>query len=314
MLGCRCHDGCPQHILENTRGNNMFKSIWNIATATILLCGGTAVVHAYSSGAGQCIGGMAAVGAPHMTSTAVSGSLQDGDLRVTIRDQLTFSQRDVYLNTDMTIGIFASSPGFRGALIRASSADGVEFTFEPVGDNSQMASVCTDSGVLGVTHTSNALKTEFTGILNAATTGTITLDITVVRSQNSQDGSFYYYTPITVTVVDGEPEIDTGATSAPATTTTVTTPAPAASTEGGRTGSCIGSSDRAYSVCAARLDPQGTLGHTQATVGQQGSHQVGSCYKSERLYYAGIDYGGGVDQYNSLRICARAGAYLCMRK
>jgi hypothetical protein len=71
---------------------------------------------------------------------------------------------------------------------------------------------------------------ELGAILNVATAGTVTLDVTVVLAQNSQDGSIYYYSPITVTVVDGEPEIDTGATLAPAASTTETTSAPAAST------------------------------------------------------------------------------------
>jgi Reeler domain len=216
----------------------MMKSIWNIVTtaAAASLLFGTAcivvVTDAYSTGAGQCIGGTAAVGAPHMTSTAVSGTLQDGAFSITIGDQTSSPAPQVTTNTDtiITISISSSSPQFRGALIRASSPDGVEFTLEPVGDTAQAAPVCTDPGVLGVTHTSNALKSEFSGTLNAATAGTITLDITVVRSQNSQDGSFYYYSPFTVTVVDAEPEIDTSTTSAPVatTTTTATTPAPVA--------------------------------------------------------------------------------------
>jgi hypothetical protein len=90
---------------------------------------------------------------------------------------------------------------------------------------------CTEDGVFGVTHSSNDLKMELGAILNVATAGTVTLDVTVVLAQNSQDGSIYYYSPITVTVVDGEPEIDTNSTettSAPAATTTETTSAPVA--------------------------------------------------------------------------------------
>jgi hypothetical protein len=211
----------------------MFKSIWNIASAAFLLCGSTAVVHAYSSGAGQCIGGMAAVGEAHRTSTAVTGSLQDGALTVTVlRDQTDAPSEEITTdtNTTITIGFSSSdSTGFRGALIRASSTDGAEFTLEP-GVNGANAMACTEDGVFGVTHSSNDLKMELGAILNVATAGTVTLDVTVVLAQNSQDGSIYYYSPITVTVVDGEPEIDTGATLAPAASTTETTSAPAAST------------------------------------------------------------------------------------
>jgi hypothetical protein len=206
MLGFQCHDGCPLYTFQenNTRGNSMLKSIWNIATAASLLCGGTAVVHAYSSGAGQCIGGMAAVGAPHMTSTAVTGELWASEVTVDIGDQSNVPAPKILLNTDTTITLRTVGV-FRGVLIRASSPDGVEFTFEPVGDTAQVAAVCTDPGVLGITHTSNALKSEFSGTLNAATTGTITLDITVVLAQNSVQGSSYFYSPLPLPVVDATP-------------------------------------------------------------------------------------------------------------
>jgi hypothetical protein len=213
----------------------MFKKVWNVVTVVSLLFSFSSwTTEAYSSGAGQCIGGTAAVGEPHRTSTAVTGSLQDGALTVTVlRDQTDAPSEEITTNTNTTITIgFSSSDstGFRGALIRASSADGAEFTLDP-GINGANAMACTEDGVFGVTHSSNDLKMELGAILNVATAGTVTLDVTVVLAQNSVDGSIYYYTPITVTVVDGEPEIDTGATSAPATATTPeTTSAPATAT------------------------------------------------------------------------------------
>jgi Reeler domain len=292
----------------------MFQRVWNVVTVvTLLFTFSSWTTEAYSSGAGQCIGGTAAVGAAHMTSTAVTGSLQDGAYSVTIGDQTSSPAPEITVNTDtsITIGISSSAPQFRGALIRASSSDGVTFTLEP-GVNGANAMACPEDGVLGVTHSSNDLKSEFSGTLNAAAAGTITLDITVVRSQNSVDGSYYYYTPITVTVVDGEPEIDAGATLAPAASTTKTTLAPAtiqflismlcltlltsmvkrfrASCKTGKgwwpwgasfrlwncTGRRTGSrskgtihSGRAHNgVGASKLDPQGALGHAQATLGQ----------------------------------------------
>jgi hypothetical protein len=150
----RAHSNDTLHKRSN---NNMFKSIWNIASAAFLLYGSTTVVHAYSSGAGQCIGGTAAVGEPHMASTAVTGSLQDGALTVTVlRDQTDAPSEEITTNTDTTITIgFSSSDstGFRGALIRASSTDGAEFTLEP-GINGANARWRAPKTVYLVSHTS----------------------------------------------------------------------------------------------------------------------------------------------------------------
>jgi hypothetical protein len=157
---------------------------------------------AYSSGAGQCIGGMAAVGAPHMTSTAVTGSLSDGRLVVAFNSRM-FNGLDFCVETgaDYTLLIQAPDGSFRGALIRASSADGAEFTLEPR-VNGQVAMACNDDGVLGVTHTSNAIKTELGATLFIATAGTVTLDVTVVRANNANDGSIYFYSRYTLTAED----------------------------------------------------------------------------------------------------------------
>jgi hypothetical protein len=167
---------------------------------------------AYSTGAGQCIGGMAAVGAPHMTGTAVTGPLSDGSLVVAVNNRVydvsEINNFYVETGTDYTILIQAQDGSFRGALIRASSPDGAEFTLEP-GVNGANAMACTEDGVLGVTHMSSDLKTELGATLNIAVAGTITLDVTVVQSQNSQDGSVYFYTPYTLTADEVLPDVPT---------------------------------------------------------------------------------------------------------
>jgi hypothetical protein len=235
--------------------------ILNVVKIMSLLVTFSSRTEAYSSGAGQCIGGTAAVGAPHMTSSAVTGSLQDGALTLTVvRDQTNGApSEEITTNTDTTVTIgFSStgSTGFRGALIRASSTDGAEFTLEP-GVNGANAMACTEDGVLGVTHTSNDLKMELGAILNVATAGTVTLDVTVVLAQNSVDGSIYYYSSIDLTVV-GEPEIDTNsteATSAPA-ATTENTSAPAAMAEPAPTASAPAVAEPTAASAPQNLTPK----------------------------------------------------------
>jgi hypothetical protein len=108
-----------------------------------------------------------------------------------------------YLGTDTESAILIQAQGasFRGALIRASSPDGAEFTLAP-GVNARVASACTDPNVHGVTDTNNDLKTELSATLNIATAGTVTLDVTdvtVIQASNANDGSFYFYTPYALT-------------------------------------------------------------------------------------------------------------------
>jgi hypothetical protein len=165
---------------------------------------------AYPNGAGQCIGGRAAVGGEHLTlNPSETGSLVDGGLEVTVNDDTTLTENggpyEIATNTDYTIAIgISSSGGFRGALIRASSDNGeTDFTLQAADDFGQEAtSVCTDDGVLGVTHVTNDIKPSLSATLNVAFVGTITLDITVVQAANGNDGSYYYYSTFTLTVVE----------------------------------------------------------------------------------------------------------------
>jgi hypothetical protein len=169
---------------------------------------------AYPNGAGQCIGGRAAVGGEHLTlNPSETGSLVDGGLEVTVNGDTTLTENggpyEIATNTDYTIAIgISSSGGFRGALIRASSDNGeTDFTLQAADDFGQEAtSVCSDDGVLGVTHVTNDIKPSLSATLNVAFVGTITLDITVVQAANDNDGSYYYYSPFTLTVVEAAVE------------------------------------------------------------------------------------------------------------
>jgi hypothetical protein len=198
--------------MPSARGGVAVVAALAVVGVVFVAFGPLSSAEAYSTGAGQCIGGMAAVGAPHMTATAVTGPLSDASLVVAVNNRV-FNVSEignfyVETGTDYTILIQAQDGSFRGALIRASSDDGAEFTLEP-GVNGQVASVCTDPGVLGVTHTSNDLKTELGATLNIAVAGTIVLDVTVVQSQNANDGSVYFYTPYALTATDTLPDVPT---------------------------------------------------------------------------------------------------------
>jgi hypothetical protein len=164
---------------------------------------------AYSTGAGQCIGGQAAVGGAHLSSAAETGSLQDGAVSAMVQlgTGLTdlFELVEIVTANDYAIYLQPSEFGFRGALIRVSSPDGAEFTLDPDANDlevSQVASACDGiDGVQGVTHTEGGFKfNPFRATLNVATTGTIVLDITVVRFNNRADGSVYHYSNHTLTV------------------------------------------------------------------------------------------------------------------
>jgi hypothetical protein len=198
--------------MPSARGGVAVVAALAVVGVVFVAFGPLSSAEAYSTGAGQCIGGMAAVGAPHMTATAVTGPLSDASLVVAVNNRV-FNVSEignfyVETGTDYTILIQAQDGSFRGALIRASSDDGAEFTLEP-GVNGQVATACADPGVLGVTHTSNDLKTELGATLNIAVAGTIALDVTVVQSQNSNDGSVYFYTPYALTATDTLPDVPT---------------------------------------------------------------------------------------------------------
>jgi hypothetical protein len=226
----------------NMQRNNIRTSIvwldrvwWRVvvvAVGAVLVHQPWYTAHAFPNGAGQCIGGRAAVDGEHLTlNPVVTGSLVDGGLEVTINDGTTLTEDggpyEIATNTDYTIAIgISSSGGFRGALIRAASSNGEsDFTLQAADEFGQDAtSVCTDNGVLGVTHVSNDIKPSLSATLNVGFVGTITLDITVVQAANDNDGSSYYYSPYTLTVVKAVDNAIVDSNSTETITTTTSSP------------------------------------------------------------------------------------------
>lgn len=156
---------------------------------------------AYPNMAGGCDGGVAAVGPPHLIPGAVNGSLADGNYSLVINNNvidpklssITFvSGKSYHISIRIAVG---SSATFRGALIRAEMGAAGGFTLDPE-TNGQAASVCLVP-IRGVCHTSNADKTELGAKFKTSSTGTLFLDVTVVKSNNAVDGSRYYYTRFT---------------------------------------------------------------------------------------------------------------------
>lgn len=180
---------------------------------------------AYPTMAGGCDGGVAAVGGPHLIG-AVNGSLADGNYSLFINNNVidpTLSLTNFMSGKKYLISVrSSSSTTFRGALIRAEMDASSDFTLEPE-TNGQLASVCS-APILGVCHTNNKNKTELGAKFSTNSTGTLFLDVTVVKSNNAVDGSRYYYTRFTLTgATSFIPSTPTAPTAPPVTAPTAPT-------------------------------------------------------------------------------------------
>jgi hypothetical protein len=197
---------------------------------------------AYPFGAGCCSGGVPAVGPPHLPGGGVSAVFKNG----------TLSQGSISVLLDgklLTHGVPASfavgkahtltlkrSAGFKGVLFRLgnvgtgalSPLDATPLGGALSASLVQVASVCTQVSVSGVTHTSNLVKSQAEATLrhNAAATN-LPLDITVVISN---DGiSEFYYSRFILNAVAAKPTVPTKKPVAPPVKPTVRAGKPVAS-------------------------------------------------------------------------------------
>lgn len=230
---------------------------------------------AYRTGAGRCVSEEASVGFPHTVAGSTTGSLEDGGLELVVDDTVVVSTSG---SVSMTAGANhtivvrssnnsgTSSAGFRGALIRVLSptanGSGSQLILEP-GANAQATEEC-EAPAAGVTHTSSDNKTEFGAslTLEADASGSVSMDVTIVVSNNFADGSFYYYssydfviepddngsigTPTTTT----PPSNNGTVTSAPAAPSTPTAPAPPTSSAAAAGAILIASTAHSLSILA----------------------------------------------------------------
>jgi hypothetical protein len=154
--------------------------------ATLLLASALAPTVALpTKAAGTCPESTAAVGGFHLSRTPGDlGSLPDG-LKVfidgnRIKDTVPL---DLLTNTDYKVTLGGSA--FRGFLLRLASpmdtVSNVDFLFpEAAGiGNVQLATVCNNIDIAGVTHVANDVKTEVSATLNSDTAYEALFDVTV---------------------------------------------------------------------------------------------------------------------------------------
>lgn len=205
-------------------------------------------VTAYPTGAGSCIGGMAAVGGFHLESTdpqtgdkrtVLTGQLSEGKVSVLIDDANALDFATPYglqTQTDYTITVVTTQdPGFKGILLRYSNADSsidaaTQILLEPTDGLLQRSELCATDEVntVGLTHTDNSEKLSVRATMRFDTPGTVQLDITIVGA-NDNKVSVYGYTGF-VLEVTGDPYVETPAptTAAPVTLPPGVTGAPSA--------------------------------------------------------------------------------------
>jgi hypothetical protein len=197
------------------------------------------IVEAYSTGAGSCIGGMAAVGGFHLEATnsqtgdkrtVLTGELSEGKVTVLIDDGDALDFAAPYglsTQTDYTITVVtAQDPGYKGILLRYSNADSTidaatQILLTPADALLQPLELCATDEVnaVGLTHTDNSAKLSVGATMRFDAPGTVQLDITIVGA-NDDKVSVYGYTGF-VLEVTGDPYV---ATPAPTTAAPVSLP------------------------------------------------------------------------------------------
>jgi hypothetical protein len=165
--------------------------------------------NAFSTGAGGCMAGQAAVGGGHLANpNIVTGTLAQGGFSVSV-DAEAFPLTES-LEIGETYSITVQGPDFRGVLIMSSS-DGVSLT--PTDALLQPSLACDALGFPGITHVSSEFKAEATGEFVCLAAGTHNVGVTVVVSNNNQEGSMYYYTGFPIecgeSIAATEPPIET---------------------------------------------------------------------------------------------------------
>ena len=184
---------------------------------------------AFSTGAGGCSGGEPAVGATHLGGdrSVQSSGLSEAGISVTI-DAVELSPTqpiDVPVGSDLVVTIDSSSITYLGALVRLEAPNGVDTsTALSPAVNMQDANVCV-SPIAGITHENSNEKSLSTGMLrfDEAVNG-VFLDITVVFSNNAQQGSIFAYDRMEVNFVE-DSTLANDTTQAPTRAPTQTTPA-----------------------------------------------------------------------------------------
>ncbi|KAL3904250.1 MAG: hypothetical protein SGARI_005005, partial [Bacillariaceae sp.] len=188
----------------------------------VALAATTRSASAFSNGAGGCAPGQAAVAGLHVANPGfVTGSLADGGITVTFDGEDSSAALLSSEGTDVEV---SSESGFRGVLIMSvDPAVGIV----PV-DGVQPAGACAAIGATGVTHFDPSLKEEVEAVVDcqAPTGSQVLLGVTVVVSNNQNDGSEFYYSEYLVTCGEAATGVPTAVVDGNSTASNVTTTPP----------------------------------------------------------------------------------------
>jgi hypothetical protein len=177
---------------------------FSASIVSLALAAGTA--NAFSTGAGGCAPGQAAVGGGHVaTPNFVTGTLESAGISVTF-DGDTAADGGV-LSADGTDVEVSSADGFRGVLIMSTDpAVGIVSV-----DGVQPAGACAAVGAIGVTHFDPSVKESVEAVVDcqAPDGSQVLVGVTVVVSNNQNDGSEFYYSEYLMTCGEASTEVPT---------------------------------------------------------------------------------------------------------
>jgi hypothetical protein len=175
------------------------------------------LVNASPSGAGSCIGGMAAV---DLNKTIINnGTLDNGAVEFFINGlKLVPDVTETFSVAGSFVwSLQAAQIVYRGFIVRFEFEEGYEISNEPdvteLGNStylyypepgsSQISMECEMIGanVTGITHTTNDDKLLTNGTIASNYSGIITIDVTVMFSNNEELGSFYAYNQFKISVL-----------------------------------------------------------------------------------------------------------------
>jgi Reeler domain len=160
-------------------------------------------VSSFSTGAGGCAGGMAAVGSGHLRDGATTGSLADGGITISVDGGGTALEEGATLDAtvmeEVVVTATATNEPFKGILIRLESGSTDMTGVLSAGSALLQDAAACAAPVAGVTHTSSDEKTQVEVSMTPEAEGTVQMDVTVVL-RNNADGSTYYYGQYTVNV------------------------------------------------------------------------------------------------------------------
>jgi hypothetical protein len=169
-----------------------------------------ATVSANTVGAGSCEAGIAAIGGTHLDFGPSSPSKREGGIGTLFEGATYVEVEGVTLtagtpttfpvNTDLTWTVTAEQVPLKGIFVRVQAAADNAFTNVGVSDGLQNEPFCDAlaDNVIGVSHTSAAMKSQSSGVINFSLKGSVTMDISVVYDDTQFAISAFSSYPLTI--------------------------------------------------------------------------------------------------------------------